>query len=84
VTLSLLVLSDMLGTYVFGWLSDSVFHEGLTASIAVSTSLSHIFGLGFARSRLGGFLYAIAVGLASGGKVPIYPTIHAAKFFWCF
>jgi MFS family permease len=68
VTLSLLVLSDALGTYVLGWLSDSVFHEGLTASIAVSTSLSHVFGLGFAKSKLGVFLYAIAVGLASGGK----------------
>lgn len=69
VTLSLLVLSDMLGTYIFGWLSDSVFHEGLTASIAISTSVSHIFGLGFAKSRLGVFSYAIAVGLASGGKI---------------
>jgi hypothetical protein len=69
VTLSLLVLSDMLGTYGFGWLSDSVFHEGLTASIAVSTSLSHIFGLGFAKSKLGIFFYAVAVGLASGGKL---------------
>ncbi len=69
VTLSLLVLSDMLGTYVFGWLSDSVFHEGLTASIAVSTSIAHVLGLGFANSRLGVFLYAIFVGLASGGRL---------------
>lgn len=78
VTLSLLVLSDMLGTYFFGWLSDSVFHEGLTASIAMSTSLSHVFGLGFAKSKLGVFSYAIAVGIASGGKLQTCFVTHAS------
>ncbi|KAF2152652.1 MFS general substrate transporter [Myriangium duriaei CBS 260.36] len=67
VTLVLLVLSDMLGTYLCGWLSDSVNHEAMTALSAVSTSVTHILGLGFARDRSGVFLYAVAVGLTSGG-----------------
>lgn len=66
-TLVLLVLSDMMSTYLCGHLSDTIYHEGLTASLALATSAAHIGGLGLAKSRTGVFTYAIAVGLASGG-----------------
>jgi len=65
--LVLLVLSNMLGTYLCGHLSDRVYHEGLTGLIAISTALAHVLGLGLAKSTTGVFLYAIAVGLAGGG-----------------
>ncbi|KAK5095048.1 hypothetical protein LTR70_007178 [Exophiala xenobiotica] len=67
IALVLLVLSNMLGTYLCGHLSDRIYHEGLTASIAISTSFAHMIGLGLAKTRSGVFLYAVAVGLAGGG-----------------
>ena len=66
-TLVLLVLSDMMSTYLCGHLSDTVYHEGLTGSLAIATSIAHLSGLGYAKSREGVFAYAIAVGVASGG-----------------
>lgn len=69
--LSLHVLCNMLGTYGCGWLSDSVFYEGLIGGCAVSTSLAHFLIWGFAKTKFGLFMYAIASGLASGG-CPIY------------
>lgn len=65
--LVILVLSNMLGTYFCGHLSDKIYHEGLTASIAIGTSLAHGLGLGLAKTRSGVFLYAAAVGLTGGG-----------------
>lgn len=65
--LSLLVLSNMLGTFGFGWLSDGVFYEGLVCACAISTSLVHFFVWGFAKTKFGLFIYALTVGLASGG-----------------
>lgn len=67
VALVLLVLSNMLGTYLCGHLSDKIYHGGLTASIAIATSLVHVLGLGLAKTKLGVFLYAVAVGLTGGG-----------------
>ena len=66
--LSLHVLCNMIGTYGLGWLSDSVFYQGLIAGCAVSTSLSTFLVWGFAKTKFGLFMYAICSGLASGGK----------------
>lgn len=66
-SLVLLVLSDMLGTYVCGHLSDLIHHEVMTACLAIATSAANLLGLGLATSRTGVFLYAVGVGLASGG-----------------
>lgn len=62
-----LVLSDMLGTYLCGYFSDTFHYEVMTASLSFATALSHILGLGLARSRAGVYVYAATVGLASGG-----------------
>ena len=67
VALVLLVLSNMIGTYLCGHLSDRIYHEGLTACIAISTSVAHILGFGMAKTQSGVFVYASAIGLASGG-----------------
>lgn len=67
--LSLHMLCNMLGTYGCGWLSDSVFYDGLIGGCAVSTSLAHFLIWGFAKTKFGLFMYAIASGLASGGFV---------------
>jgi hypothetical protein len=66
--LSLLVLSNMLGTFGFGWLSDGVFYESLICACALSTSMAHFLVWGFAKTRFGLFIYALTVGLTSGGK----------------
>ncbi|KAI0166653.1 major facilitator superfamily domain-containing protein [Xylariaceae sp. FL1272] len=66
-SLVLLTLGDMIGTYALGWLSDTVHHEVLTASLAFLTSLANVLGLGLSKSRIGVFTYAMSVGLASGG-----------------
>lgn len=56
VALVLLVLSNMLGTYLCGHLSDRIYHEGLTALIALTTSFAHVLGLGLAKTKVGVFL----------------------------
>ena len=65
--LVLMVFSDMLSTYGCGALCDKVSYQVLLAGCAISTSLVHLFLWGFAKDRIGLFVYAIAVGLASGG-----------------
>ena len=65
--LVLLVLSNMIGTYLCGHLSDKIYHEGLTACNAIGTSIAHVLGLGLAKTKVGVFIYAISVGIASGG-----------------
>lgn len=62
-----LTLSDMMGTYALGWLSDHVHHEVLTGLLAIIVSILHVVGFGFARSKVAVFLYGVAVGLAGGG-----------------
>ena len=69
--LSLLALSDMVGTYVLGALSDNVSYQVLMAVCAILTSLAHFLLWGFAKTKLGVFVYAIAVGITSGGKYTI-------------
>jgi hypothetical protein len=72
--LSLLVLSNMLGTFGFGWLSDGVFYESLICACALSTSMAHFLVWGFAKTRFGLFIYALTVGLTSGGKICFFWT----------
>lgn len=66
---SLHVLCNMLGTYGLGWLSDTMSYESLVAGCAVSTSLVHFLVWGYAKTKFGLFMYAIASGLASGGSL---------------
>ena len=66
--LSLHVFCNMLGTYGLGRLSDSMFYESLISGCAVSTSLAHFLIWGYAKTKFGVFIYAIASGLASGGS----------------
>lgn len=66
--LSLHTLGNMLGTYALGWLSDTLFYEGLMSASAISTSLIHFLVWGFVKTKIALFTYAIIVGLTSGGK----------------
>jgi MFS family permease len=66
--LSLLVLSNMLGTFGLGWLSNGGFYENLVCICAIATSMAHILVWGFANTRFGVFTYALIVGLTSGGR----------------
>ena len=66
-SLSLLVLSNMLGTYCFSWLSDKVFHQGLTSTCAIAVGLIHFLLLGFAKSRAAVLAYVLLVGIPIGG-----------------
>ena len=76
ISFSMLVLSNMLGTYFFSWLSDKVFHQGLMSGCAIGVGLSHFLLLGFAKSRTAVFVYVLVVGIPSGGKFTIifFPT----------
>jgi MFS family permease len=68
--LVLLVLSEMAGTYISGWLSDkNLPFDRILAALAFGTSISHIIGLGCAKSAATVFLYAVVVGCTSGGAV---------------
>ena len=67
--LSLHTLGTMLGTYALGWLSDSLFYEGLMSASAISTSFVHFAIWGNVKSKIALFTYAIIVGLTSGGKM---------------
>lgn len=62
------VLCNMIATYSLGWLSDSMFYDGLIAGCALSTSLVHFVVWGLVKSKFGVFIYAIASGLTSGGN----------------
>ena len=68
--LSLVFISNILSTYILGRLSDKGFRQGLMAASAVSTSLIHVLIWGFAKSKIGVFVYAFCVGLSSGGNCP--------------
>lgn len=74
IALSLHVLCNMLGTYGLGWLSDSMFYESLIGGCAVSTSLVHFLIWGYAKTKFGVFLYAIASGLSSGGSSQLHKS----------
>lgn len=68
------VLCNMIATYSLGWLSDSIFYDGLIAGCAVSTSLVHFLVWGSVKSKFGLLVYAITSGLASGGKCASLPN----------
>ena len=65
---TLVQISNLLGTYGCGWLSDQGFHEELLGGIAILTALTHFLLWGFCKSKLFLFVYALAVGFTSGGK----------------
>lgn len=67
--LSLVFASNMLGTYVLGRLSDRVFHQGLMSASAVSASLIHTLLWGFVKTKNGVLIYAVCIGLTSGGEL---------------
>ena len=67
--LSMVFASNMVATYVFGRLSDKIFHQGLMGASAVSASLVHFLCLGFVKTKTTLVMYAILVGFASGGEV---------------
>ncbi|KAL2047472.1 hypothetical protein ABVK25_011499 [Lepraria finkii] len=66
-SLSMVFASNMLGTYVFGRLSDKGFHQWLMGTSALSASLIHFVLWGFIKTKYGVFAYAVCIGLASGG-----------------
>ena len=61
------VLCNMLSTYSFGRLSESMEYDVLIAACAISTSLVHFLIWGFAKTKFGLFLFAIASGITSAG-----------------
>lgn len=67
-SLSMVFASNMLGTYVFGRLSDKGFHQWLMGTSALSASLIHFVLWGFIKTKYGVFAYAVCIGLASGGE----------------
>lgn len=69
--LVLLTFSEMLVTYLCGWLSDRHHHGYFMGPLALLTALAHLVGLGYARSKAGVFVYAFVVGALSGGVCPI-------------
>lgn len=68
------VLCNMIATYSLGWLSDSIFYDGLIAGCSLSTSLVHFLVWGSVKSKFGLFIYAITSGLASGGNYAYIPN----------
>lgn len=66
--LSLHYLSGMVGTYGVGWFCDQLSPEELMSGLAISSSLVHFFLWGYCKTRLGLFIYALAIGLTSGGE----------------
>ena len=66
--LSLVFGSNIVGTFIVGWLSDKGFNEGLMGASAISTSLIHFLLLGLAKTKALVFTYAVCVGLTSGGE----------------
>ncbi len=67
--LSLVFGSNIVGTYIIGQLSDKGFNEGLMGASAVLTSLIHFLLLGLAKTKNLVFVYAICIGLTSGGEL---------------
>lgn len=66
--LTVLTLSEMAVTYVCGWLSDSHDYGIMLGVLAFLTGIIHVLGLGLSKSKVALFLYAISVGIASGGE----------------
>lgn len=60
------ILSAMFVVYLFGSLSDAGHHQKLMAASAITTSLVHL-AWGFVKNSHHLYVYALAVGLASGG-----------------
>lgn len=78
--LTLRILSSMIGVYVFGRLSDSGYYQHLMIASAISSGLVFFFVWGFAKSSLGLFAYAIAIGLTGGGmSAPFHYEIPGAR-----
>lgn len=66
--LSLVFGSNVIGTYIIGQLSDKGFNEGLMGASAVLASLIHFLLWGLAKSKVMVFIYAVCIGLTSGGE----------------
>ena len=66
--LSLVFGSNIVGTYITSQLSDRGFNEGLMGASAISSSLIHFWLWGLAKSKAFVFMYAVSIGLASGGE----------------
>ncbi|KAI9668014.1 MAG: hypothetical protein M1821_000834 [Bathelium mastoideum] len=67
IALTLRVLSDMIGTYLFGWLGDHGYYLAMLTGSSLSSSLIYALVWGFAKSKSSLFTYAIVIGLANGG-----------------
>ena len=68
-SLSLVFLGNILGPYILGRLSDRISYPILTGASALSTSMTHIFVLGFVKTKAGVFCYSIVIGLTTGGEL---------------
>ena len=66
--LSLVFGSNIVGTYIISQLSDKGFNEGLMGASAIFSSLIHFLLWGLAKSKALVFMYAVCIGLTSGGE----------------
>ena len=64
-------VSTMIGVYSFGLLSDKGHHQSLMVASGVSTSIVYFFIWPFAKTELGLYTCAVAVGLTTGGILSI-------------
>lgn len=67
IAVSLVAVSDMIGSYLLAKLTETIHYEIVISASAISTSVVHTVLWGFARSRYTLFGYAILVGMTSGG-----------------
>lgn len=81
VALSVHHIARMVGTYLAGRLVKGPHpSELLMGTLAVSTALIHLLVLGFCKDRFGIFVYAILIGLSTGGQLF---THNRCKFAHC-
>jgi MFS family permease len=66
--LSLYTLCNLIGTYVFSWLSHTDNYESLLAMSAVWSSLAHFFLWGLSKTKFSLFAFAILIGISNGGE----------------
>jgi len=66
-SLSFVFASNILGTYLCGWLSDKLLYRHIMGVCAIAASLVHFLVWGFVKGKIGLFLYALCIGLTSGG-----------------
>ena len=66
--LSLVFGSNVIGTYIIGQLSDKGFNEVLMGASAVLASLMHFSLWGLAKTKDLVFIYAVCIGLTTGGE----------------